>query len=963
MSVQLELYPQNYQGYSNGVTTSTTTSFISDGSTFSTLNGSANLYTMDLYTPNFPSTMAVTYSQEQLFIKKAVRTYFGGGDASTLTPLTWYSYKTFNMWCLEPSSSAPYPTQSGGDVTFTAICVGAGTCAAVDYTSAIIQRLSGLTIGQTYTVRVNVSNSTSGDLNIAVLNPTITAGAGFIYANTVGAVGNLGSISFPGYVELDFTAVTAEDIVVVHYKGAGCNSVTISEVLVEQTIVTTTAFDLTSGSVICDLYEDEDIPLTLSIDDFKNVAEKVQSYSKAFSLPATKRNNQIFDNIFEITRTANGVIGFNPYVKTQCILREDGFVLFEGYLRLINVQDKEGEVSYDVNLYSEAVALADVLKVKDFVLLDFTELEHDYTITNIKASWTGALTYTNAATSSFRDGDTLKYPFVDWSHNFQYDSSFFPVLPNLEAAFRPFINIKYIIEKIFAATPFTFTSSFFDSADFEKLFMDFNWGDAPVPQVFNNTGSLWLINDWAVTGAFDYVEFDNVVWNGGPLPASFGYDSSTGLFTATAAAQTYDINFDMEFNNLGTTSFECEWVVTDAGGVEQIFNPVSTQFSFSYSYSGSFTTPPMAIGDTLGMRIKEISGAAMEIDGTGAFTFGVPQNILTVTTGAANTSDATLLQALRGELNQWDFLKGIMTMFNLVTIPDKSNLSNILIEPYTDVFINNTNSASASTPTGMSLAARSIAHDWTDKIDISEIKLSPLTDLKKETIFKFVEDDDDYAFNLYRTSVEGHLYGSLKYTATAFTILEGQDEIIAEPFAATVIKPLMEQFADFITPSIYSYDSSDGTSEGFDNSPRIMYNNGVKDLTSCTYAIPAQNTDSAIAAEDQFLQFSHLTAIPTVTTTPIPLATDTKDFNFGACQLIGPTPVADNLFSRYWQPYFGELYNADTRTMSIKVNLNAGDINTFNMYDTVFIKNRQFRVNKIDYKPNDLATVEFILIP
>jgi hypothetical protein len=355
------------------------------------------------------------------------------------------------------------------------------------------------------------------------------------------------------------------------------------------------------------------------------------------------------------------------------------------------------------------------------------------------------------------------------------------------------------------------------------------------------------------------------------------------------------------------------------------------------------------------MRIKEIVGAAMTIDGSGSSIWNVPQNVLTVTTGAANTTDATLLQALRGELNQWDFLKGIMTMFNLVTIPDKSNLSNILIEPYTDVFINNTN--------GMSLAARSISHDWTDKIDVSEIKLSPLTDLKKETIFKFVEDDDDYAFNLYRTSVEGHLYGSLKYTATAFTILEGQDEIIAEPFAATVIKPLMEQFADFITPSIYSYDNSDGTSSGFDNSPRIMYNNGVKDLTSCTYAIPAQNTDSAIAAEDQFLQFSHLTAIPTVTTTPIPLATDTKDFNFGACQLIGPTPVADNLFSRYWQPYFGELYNADTRTMSIKVNLNAGDINTFNMYDTVFIKNRQFRVNKIDYKPNDLATVEFILIP
>ena len=36
--------------------------------------------------------------------------------------------------------------------------------------------------------------------------------------------------------------------------------------------------DLADGQVICDLYEDEAIPLTLSIDDFKNVAEKTQSY-------------------------------------------------------------------------------------------------------------------------------------------------------------------------------------------------------------------------------------------------------------------------------------------------------------------------------------------------------------------------------------------------------------------------------------------------------------------------------------------------------------------------------------------------------------------------------------------------------------------------------------------------------------------------------------------------------------
>ena len=88
------------------------------------------------------------------------------------------------------------------------------------------------------------------------------------------------------------------------------------------------------------------------------------------------------------------------------------------------------------------------------------------------------------------------------------------------------------------------------------------------------------------------------------------------------------------------------------------------------------------------------------------------------------------------------------------------------------------------------------------------------------------------------------------------------------------------------------------------------------------------------------------------------------DYNFGACQLINPIGAApaNNLFSWFWLPYYAELYNADTRIMTIKVNLTPSDISTFNFYDRVFIKNQIFRVNKIDYKPNALATVEFILI-
>ena len=134
-----------------------------------------------------------------------------------------------------------------------------------------------------------------------------------------------------------------------------------------------------------------------------------------------------------------------------------------------------------------------------------------------------------------------------------------------------------------------------------------------------------------------------------------------------------------------------------------------------------------------------------------------------------------------------------------------------------------------------------------------------------------------------------------------------------------------------------------------------MYNNGIED-TGASYYIPVQNGVTS-SNETDYLQFSHIkdggTSIPAY-----------RDFHFGECQLLtNQAYTLNNLFNLYWLPYFNELYNVNTRTMTIKVNLTASDISTFQFNSQVMIKNRIFRVNKIDYKPNDLSTVEFILIP
>ena len=123
--------------------------------------------------------------------------------------------------------------------------------------------------------------------------------------------------------------------------------------------------------------------------------------------------------------------------------------------------------------------------------------------------------------------------------------------------------------------------------------------------------------------------------------------------------------------------------------------------------------------------------------------------------------------------------------------------------------------------------------------------------------------------------------------------------------------------------------------------------------TNVSYDIPSQN-GVAGGIKTEYGQMSHVSNIPSV-------ASD-DDLNFGACQLFIGTPPINNLYANYYQQYYDELYNVNTRVLKAKVNLTPADINQFKFYDIVILKNRAYRVNKIDYKPNELSVVEFILI-
>ena len=941
MSVQLILYPQSYQGQWSSY-------FYAINPNQEFLVNGANFYNL--------STSTLTNTTSAHPDRDAIDT------SPPLIIGRWYRYTTTGS----PWGAVTAPTNTNNNLVFSHNASTAGH-------TGVYQQLDGLIQSNKYELTVNFSAAVVGTLRLNVFT-----NQGLFYSSSSTST----NVS-PNNILIEFTAPGSNCYISVDYTStAGSLTIFNMGVMPSTSSPSGKYTNLEDGQVICDIYEEEDIPLTFSIDDFRDIASQVKSYSKNFDLPGTKRNNQIFENVFAVTRSTfrRDSFMFNPTLRTKFILKQDGFTIMQGYLKLIDIKSKDEQITYSVNLFSDIIALAEILEDLTFSNLNLSELDHSYNRPNIIASWTGSLVLTRplppdsfAGTSGSLTTGVLKYPFIDWDHNILIGQSGSgtnatggcPEFTSLEQMFRPCIKLKYLIDRIFSGVGFTYTSDFFATADFNKLYMDFNWGSehsahetstgtysntagGSLPAIDKNNSSSpaqWVVLELDGTSNFHsdlgYNDTDHCFENN--LGYTINYSVSFTFYVQELAGS--NVNDQLVFrwkksSSIGTAKTD---LITTGEEVRCTTVKTATGTTGDIHYcTGSFTIPVQDGWVLAPLAQAKTNTSAFCQLGSSSFSANV-----TAVTGALLATNSSVLHTLRGETGQWDFIKSIMTMFNLVSLEDPTDPNNIIIEPYDTVF--------PMEGAGTSLEDRNIEYDWTNKVDVSEMELKPLNDLPETVFFKFQEDSEDYWANIYKDAT-GKQYGSafFKPYGNGQSLLEGEENVEVAAFSSTVVKPLFPQYPEFVVPAIYAV-NEDGECSTFDNTPRFFYDNGVKNANT-DYYIPAQNGYSSENLQI-FLQFSHLTTIPSI-------GSGVTDFHFDSDMLfngVGAAP-SDNLFNTYWRTYYEQLYNPDTRTMTIKVNLTPKDISTFDFRKMVFIKNRAFRVNKIDYKPNTLAKVEFILI-
>jgi hypothetical protein len=137
---------------------------------------------------------------------------------------------------------------------------------------------------------------------------------------------------------------------------------------------------LTPISKRIELFADETITITSSIQNFNDLGKIFTDYSKSFTVPASAVNNKIFSHWYE-----NSVSdGFDQRKKYFGRIEIDDIPFRFGKFQLEKADKKDNKIeSYTINFTGNLTQLKDRFKEDKLNSLDYSELNFDYSFSII----------------------------------------------------------------------------------------------------------------------------------------------------------------------------------------------------------------------------------------------------------------------------------------------------------------------------------------------------------------------------------------------------------------------------------------------------------------------------------------------------------------------------------------------------------------------------------------------------
>ena len=658
-----------------------------------------------------------------------------------------------------------------------------------------------------------------------------------------------------------------------------------------------------------DLFDDEKISVTSSIQNINDISKTYTDFSQTFSVPASKQNNKIFKHWYDNSNDAP----FSTLTKSNAYIEIDTIPFRKGKIQLESANLIDGQAQdYSITFVGILGNLKDIFANK--YLKDLTSTAYDFVYTPdevlSKVTGDGASEdvmfplITSKRLWGYGDGNGATNNIANEDYPIRYNELF------------PAIRLRAVLNMIETEFGINFDGTLAEPSTFLS--------DARFTNAY-----LYLKN----REEFIYIPSDELftfqTTTAGFPPSGAGADfkwqganTSNGTFTSSSGTSDVvlkEVIVDL-YPNISGVPFQINLWSNTTNTIVNSITTTSTSglqsFSLMNSYLNNYS------GETHSIRIVSFF----------PITFSSSSKIILLTKGfisatqtLTKTSSQTVIPGnlsiknYMPEIKIEDFFSGLLKMFNLTCYStDGVNYTIKQLESY---------------------------YDAGNDIDITKYVLQDKKALNKVKTYKrinFEYEKSESFINVGFNANAGIEYGSLRYVNSPPT--EGEEYTVKLPFEnlnfsnlnalLQVGYSLKTDYLNYIPKPIilYDYNSANATT-----APEFYWSNFLVATGVAFTKYKAFGQETLIGGE-------------------------TYGLNFNEQQSTLTNNIINNgLYQQYYSGYFANIYNYKARLVKVSGILPTSILTTLKLNDSVIIRDSKYLINSYT---TDLTTglVQFELL-
>jgi hypothetical protein len=655
-----------------------------------------------------------------------------------------------------------------------------------------------------------------------------------------------------------------------------------------------------------DLFKDESVSITDSIQNVKDPAKIFTPFSQQFSVPASKSNNKFFKHYYD----SDIENSFDARFQGDGLIQLNGINYKIGKFRLTTVDLKNNvPYSYKLVFTGDTVEFKQILAESDLSSLTFPEsLNFEYNSDFVKSKLIG---------SSVNSG--IIFPLITHSKNMRYgyngNTGYRDAITNTllnYADLKPAIKVKTIIDAIETSYPeIKFSQQFLNSYVFKSLRLWLHREEGYMSNAEEGGALQTIVSKFHFPSDTDYtfLSGDDLrparpTYGGAGAFLNMGWVEWQFFLDVTVPDQ--NLNYTVTFYDVLNNVILQEDSVTGSSSVVLYANP----YKFPQVQAQNIDiiiTSENTLGISQSLEVRKVYDNA-----SGSQTV--------LNTGFYNRPSITLdneIQISRQmpKMKIFDFIKNIFTMFNLTAYKEDGVINVLPLDDYYNA---------------------GKIYDITEYVDTEKSKVSKLLqfrnmifDFKSKKSYliqysdelqgnKFAQEsygNNDWDGGDYKVEVdfEKMMYERLSDEGTGDLTTIVQGAMLNKKFEPTIGKPLLFFAANTSTLDVIEFDNSDGTTDNL--STYIRPANGIGNIASGFIS----NTLNFGVEVDEYTQ-----------------------------TLGSPTQTSSNdLFTKYYKNYVANLFDRNARKLNISAYLPLSIILKYRLNDIFVISNTAYRINSI----------------